>query len=101
MKKIGLIINPIAGMGGAVGLKGTDGQDILKKAIQLGAIPQSGKKSKITLKTIVENGKKFKLLTCLGAMGEEVASELHIKPDLIAIDSSKETSSQTTIDVAL
>ena len=42
--RIGLVVNPIAGLGGAVGLKGTDGPDTAAEALRRGAIARAGER---------------------------------------------------------
>lgn len=79
-KNLGLIINPIAGMGGRVGLKGTDGAHILKRAIELGARPEAPKRALIALEALAPMKHEFKLLTYPLDMGEDKARAVGIEP---------------------
>jgi len=64
--KIGLIINPIAGMGGSVGLKGTDG--LVDESVELGAQPIATDRARKCMAELTVNAL---FITCSGAMGEE------------------------------
>ncbi|MFX0021297.1 MAG: ATP-NAD kinase family protein [Candidatus Hermodarchaeota archaeon] len=79
--KIGLIINPIAGMGGTVGLKGTDGATY-KKAIEMGATPVTPIRVNELLSTM-KNRNKIILLVAPGKMGAELVKELGINFKII------------------
>ena len=72
-KTLGLIVNPVAGMGGAVGLKGTDGAEILKRAISLGAKPTAPARAKSFLSELRFLKDNLRLLVGAGIMGEEEA----------------------------
>ena len=70
--KIGFIVNPIAGMGGKVGLKGTDG--VLSEAVKLGAKPIASLKSVETIKEFLTYHTKkdeIKWYTCSANMGAD------------------------------
>ena len=73
MKTLGLIVNPIAGMGGSVGLKGTDGEDTPQRALSLGAEPQASKRTYEALSTIGKAMPELPLVTCADKMGEDTA----------------------------
>lgn len=81
MKKIGLIVNPIAGMGGSVGLKGTDGV-IIKEAIKLGAKPVSPKRME-SFFSHLESMEEIYLLVAPGKMGEDLVHNTGLKYEVI------------------
>jgi predicted polyphosphate/ATP-dependent NAD kinase len=76
MKRIGFLVNPIAGMGGAVGLKGTDGK--VEEARRRGALPRAKNRARIAL-ALLGHDENLEILTCLGEMGEDALKEAGIQ----------------------
>jgi len=67
--KIGFLVNPIAGMGGSVGLKGTDG--LVEEALKLGASPIACHRARQCMDELnVDPELAPMIITCGGDMGE-------------------------------
>ncbi|MCL1076906.1 ATP-NAD kinase [Parashewanella spongiae] len=72
--RLGLIVNPYAGLGGSVALKGSDG--VAEEAIALGAVPKAHLRMVEALKVLLPFKDKIEIYTASGEMGENIASEL-------------------------
>jgi len=96
--KLGFIVNPIAGMGGRVGLKGTD--DILKEAIARGAKPVAPKRAVEFLQKLKENITEaplgIEILTCPGIMGEKEAEKASLTVQVLPMKIGEETTAEDT-----
>jgi predicted polyphosphate/ATP-dependent NAD kinase len=96
MKKLGLLINPVAGIGGKVGLKGSDGAKTLAKALALGAVPESNNKAVVALKRMLAVKDELLIVTYPHEMGEDAARRAGFEPVVIgSIESGKTTPADT------
>ncbi len=93
--RIGLIINPIAGMGGKVGLKGTDGKETLEEAIRRGAKPKAQDRASVALVALQNSNVDW--YTWGGPMGEDVLRELEFTPTILGSPWREETSKEDTL----
>lgn len=76
--RIGLVVNPVAGLGGAVGLKGTDGPDAVARALQLGAMPQAGQRAARALAVLSRAYPGAALVAGPGPLGADWADGLTV-----------------------
>ena len=94
MKKIGFIVNPIAGMGGTIGLKGTD--DVLEEALKRGARPVAQNRAKKALERLNDRKTDLVMVTSSGEMGENVLEDLNFPTYFIVYHPEKKTSNLDT-----
>ncbi|MEH6485425.1 MULTISPECIES: ATP-NAD kinase family protein [Pseudomonas] len=71
---IGLIINPLAGLGGPAGFKGSDG--MADEALALGIEPKAALRTRVALECLLELRDRLQFVTYPGAMGADLLAEM-------------------------
>lgn len=98
-KKLGLIINPVAGLGGSVGLKGSDG--MVEEALARGAIPQSERRAEVALQEMLGMKDNITIYTGPGSMGENLAKKLGFTCVVMEGDHADSTTAEDTQTLSL
>lgn len=95
MRRIAVVVNPIAGMGGRVGLKGTDGK--VAEARERGAEPRAPDRAREALDSMAEVGGDIEVVTYGDPMGAGVARLAGFDPIVVGEpdDSDATTSADT------
>ena len=98
--KLGFLINPIAGIGGKTGLKGSDGLKTIRKAFSMGAKKESESRAEEATLQLKFLKDKFYLITCAGVMGQETFKRMGIIADKIIDVNLKNTTRKDTLIAA-
>lgn len=98
MFKLGLIINPFAGLGGSLALKGSDG--MAQQALEQGAIPKANSRTLAALNVFSDLKDQLHIVTCAGDMGETLVKQLGFSYELIDLDVPAVTTASDTKQAA-
>jgi len=75
---VGFVVNPVAGMGGRVGLKGTDGK--VAEAVARGAEPRAPDRARRALERLATVAPETRVSTAADPMGERLVREAGFEP---------------------
>jgi predicted polyphosphate/ATP-dependent NAD kinase len=93
--RLGLVVNPIAGMGGRLAFKGSDDVALVAAARQRGEIPVAPARATEALRPLAALGAELEVLAYAGEMGEQEAREANLAPTVLG-STGQVTSAQDT-----
>lgn len=76
--RVGLIVNPVAGLGGPVGLKGTDGPESVAEALRRGARAQSGIRARRAMARLAARVPGVILSVASGELGSDWLTDIDL-----------------------
>ena len=98
--RLGIIVNPFAGIGGALALKGSDGAQIREKALAMGAEKKANEKMAKALSILEALNGQFSVFTAAGEMGESVCASLGIPFEVIYRPNNEQTEGEDSENAA-
>jgi predicted polyphosphate/ATP-dependent NAD kinase len=90
----GFLVNPVAGIGGAVALKGSDGADVQREALARGGKPRGADRARRALSSAARAA-EVRWLTWGGEMGEEVLESLGLSFEVLGTAAGDQTAADT------
>lgn len=102
MTRVGLVVNPVAGLGGRVGLGGTDGPDRARTALSLGARPLAGARAAAALGELAaRTGESARdgllVVTAAGSLGADSVAAAGLTEQIVyAAGAGRDTSAADT-----
>lgn len=81
--RLGLIVNPVAGLGGSVALKGSDGAETAALAMELGAVAKSNDRAELAMSMICDRQQQIELFTVSGDMGQSLCQKLGLAHEVV------------------
>jgi len=95
---VGFVVNPVAGMGGRVGLKGTDGK--VAEAVARGAEPRAPDRARRALERLAAVAPEARISTAADPMGERLVREAGFEPIRVVdpFDGATPDPTETTAD---
>jgi len=96
--RLGLVVNPVAGMGGRVGLKGTDGK--VEEARERGADPRAPARAEEAMAAFAERTPDATVFAGPGGMGADAATAAGFDPEVVGDVEPERTRPPATTDAA-
>jgi len=93
---LGLIVNPVAGVGGPAGLAGSDGAEVQRSALERGASARASERAALALAGLPPG---TPVLTAAGTMGEDAVHAAGMPASIVYAPGSPTTSADTTAAV--
>lgn len=94
--RLGLVVNPLAGVGGPSGLKGSDGSEVVAEAKRRGAEALAGERAGRCLSALVDRRQHISIVTWDGAMGADVARAAGFEPTVLGAPRAEVSTAEDT-----
>lgn len=96
--RIGLIINPLAGLGGQAALKGSD--NVADQALAMGVQPLANERVRQALQGVLPYAERIELLVAPGAMGADLVAEMGLEHQVVGQLANPRTQAEDTCRLA-